>query len=124
MVVVGPPNTISWLAVRRAVLPDPGGLSTAISRGSLLPASVEFVSWLGDDDNSRGTQWQRHWPSSTEPQSVSVLRCLPTRDYLGQNLWASRADSWRRGCPVRSQPDPWPGGLIRKVSVGTRRRTG
>ena len=80
-----------------------------------LPAMLSLCRGSAMTTNSRGTRWQRHWPSSTrtperQRAAVSANTWMPRA-----NLWASRAGNWRRGLPD-SVPTliPQPGSLIRR----------
>lgn len=118
VVVVGPPNTISLAREFGALYcPDPGGLSTAINQGvAALPANVEFVSWLGDDDElTRDSVAATLAVLDKNPRASACFGVCQYVDASGEPVWASRG---RQLAPwiARFGPNliPQPGSLIRR----------
>lgn len=119
-VVVGPPSLIELTEEFGASFcPDPGGLSTAINQGvASFPASVEFVSWLGDDDElTAGSVAATLDVLDENPEASACFGVCQYVDADGDGVWASRG---RRLAPwiARFGPNliPQPGSLIRRSS--------
>jgi len=95
-------------------------LAAAINQAfAALPADVEFIAWLGDDDLLRPDALRvTEEFLGTHPRSVAVYgRC----DYIDEDdrvLWANRSGPWAAPL-LRVGPDliPQPGSLFRRSSV-------
>ena len=100
------------------VVVDPGvGLSAAINLGvESLPASVEIINWLGDDDvltEGAITTTARELETSTDV--VMVFGSCDYIDPAGKVIWKNKSGQW--AVPLlRFGPDliPQPGSLFRR----------
>lgn len=100
------------------VVTDPGaGLSAAINLGvANLPASVELVNWLGDDDVL--TEGSLEISAQTLESSTDIVMVFGSCDYIdaaGKVIWNNRSGQW--AVPLlRFGPDlvPQPGALFRR----------
>ena len=97
---------------------DPGaGLSKAINHGiAELPENVEYVNWLGDDDQlAENSITIASAVLDAEPQTVLVYGSCDYLDPYGQVIWANRSGQWAAPL-LHFGPDlvPQPGALFRR----------
>lgn len=100
------------------IVVDPGaGLSEAINLGvESLPASVELINWLGDDDVL--TQGSITTAARELEASTDVVMVFGSCDYIdatGKVVWKNKSGQW--AVPLlRFGPDliPQPGALFRR----------
>lgn len=110
-------SIISGRLADGAVL-DPGsGLPEAINLGiAKLPASVEHINWLGDDDLLiPGSITKAQKALDRYPNSVMVFGSCDYIDQTGKVVWRNRSGQW--AVPLlRFGPDlvPQPGALFRR----------
>jgi len=106
----------AWL-IDSAVVDDGGGLASAINKGiRSLPASVDYVNWLGDDDVLKPDSLR----ISTEilDEAHDVVMAFGSCEYIddqGDVVWINRSGQWA-GPLLRFGPDliPQPGALFRR----------
>ena len=97
---------------------DPGnGLSGAINNGALeLPAEIEYLNWLGDDDLlSPGSLEAATQVLDADPSTVLVYGSC---NYIDQNrnvVWTNKSGQWASSL-LHFGPDliPQPGALFRR----------
>jgi len=94
-------------------------LPAAIEQGfAALPESIEFMSWLGDDDLLRsGALTVTSSYLATHPRSAAVYGKCDYIDESGAIVWANRSGPWAAPL-LRVGPDliPQPGSLFRRSS--------
>ena len=93
------------------------GLSEAINLGiKSLPADVEFVNWLGDDDLlAQNSIELAKTTLQADPKTVMAYGSCEYIDSDGEPLWTNRSGQW--AVPLlRFGPDliPQPGALFRR----------
>ena len=99
---------------------DPrAGVSEAINLGiRSLPAGVEFVNWLGDDDLlSKDTLAYSEQALVQDPKTVMVFGACDYINSEGKQVWTNKSGAW--AVPLlRFGPDliPQPGALFRRAS--------
>lgn len=112
-------NLKSASLIDSAVLDEGGGLAAAINQGIFsLPASVEYLNWLGDDDVLKSDSLR----ASTEilDKANDVVMTFGSCEYIdhqGDVVWVNRSGQW--AVPLlRFGPDliPQPGALFRRVA--------
>ncbi len=111
-------NALKSAGLIDSVVVDPGGgLPASINQGIKgLPATVEYMNWLGDDDllTAGSLETTRH----VLERDSKVVMAFGSCDYIdgtGQTVWANASGRW--AVPLlRFGPDliPQPGGLIRR----------
>jgi len=97
---------------------DPGmGLAAAINEGiSALPAEIEYVNWLGDDDLIAADSIQVAVSVLDEdPSAVLVYGSCDYIDAEGEIVWANKSGQWASAI-LHFGPDliPQPGSLFRR----------
>ncbi len=97
---------------------DPGmGLAAAINEGiSALPAEIEYVNWLGDDDLIAADSIQV--AVSVLDEDTSAVLVYGSCDYIdaeGEVIWANKSGQWASSI-LHFGPDliPQPGSLFRR----------
>ena len=99
---------------------DPGaGLAAAINLGvANLPAAVELVNWLGDDDVlTKGSLAISAHALGSSTESVMVFGSCDYIDAAGKVIWSNKSGQW--AVPIlRFGPDliPQPGALFRRAA--------
>ena len=103
--------------VDQFVLDGGHGLPEAINRGVFtLPAGVEYVNWLGDDDLiAEGSIDEAAQVLDSDPKTVLVYGSCEYIDSSGKRLWLNRSGRWASPL-LHFGPDliPQPGALFRK----------
>lgn len=96
---------------------DPGtGLPEAINKGfSELPSEIEYINWLGDDDQIRpGSIAKACSALDADPKTVLVFGSCDYVDSQGKVVWTNRSGQWASNI-LGFGPDliPQPGSLFR-----------
>jgi GT2 family glycosyltransferase len=94
-----------------------GGLPSAINQGiNALPASVDYVNWLGDDDLlAPGSLEAAERALDKNEATVMIFGACEYIDASGHSLWVNGSGAW--AVPLlRFGPDliPQPGALFRR----------
>ena len=123
-VIVAPksfnPSSLLNSGLIQEVIEDPGtGLAGAINVGlAAMPAEVEYMNWLGDDDLlASGSIDEAIRFLDNHPKSVLVFGSCDYIDEAGKVVWTNRSGAY--AVPLlRFGPDliPQPGALFRKDS--------
>lgn len=97
---------------------DPGlGLPAAINKGiSELPEQIEYVNWLGDDDQLiEGSLSALERILDSDPGTALVYGSCEYVDEQGQKAWFNKSGSWASSL-LHFGPDliPQPGALFRR----------
>jgi len=97
---------------------DPGsGLSEAINKGfSELPAEIEYINWLGDDDLlASGSLSDATQILDANPTTVLVYGSCDYVDPKGKVVWVNKSGQWASSL-LHFGPDliPQPGALFRR----------
>ena len=111
------------------VIDEGGGLPSAINQGiSLLPASIEYVNWLGDDDLlSPDSLKECVKVLDSKNDVVMAFGACEYIDTSGRLVWKNNSGKWTVPL-LRFGPDliPQPGALFRRStfnSVGQLKTT-
>ena len=101
------------------VIDPENGLSEAINKGiSELPAEIEYINWLGDDDLlAPGSLNESSQVLDTCPTAVLVFGSCEYVDRDGKVVWVNKSGQWASPL-LHFGPDliPQPGSLFRRTA--------